>query len=52
MAIHSALPNDLGLVLWSAWSAEDLISLMNGLMVEPCERLGIPSKALALALAP
>ena len=23
MAIHSALPNDLGLVLWSAWSAED-----------------------------
>ena len=23
MAIHSALPNDHGLVLWSAWSAED-----------------------------
>jgi RecA-family ATPase len=23
MAIHSALPNDLGLVIWSAWSAED-----------------------------
>ena len=23
MAIHSALPNNLGLVLWSAWSAED-----------------------------
>jgi len=23
MAIHSALPNDLGLVLWSAWSSED-----------------------------
>ena len=23
MAIHSELPNDLGLTLWSAWSAED-----------------------------
>ena len=23
MAIHSALPNDLGLTLWSAWSAKD-----------------------------
>ena len=23
MAIHSALPNDLGLSLWSFWSAQD-----------------------------
>ena len=24
MAIHSVLPNDLGLTLWSAWSAKDV----------------------------
>ena len=37
MAIHSALPNDLGLTLWSAWSGEDPEYADEWVDANPCE---------------
>ena len=37
MAIHSELPNDLGLTLWSAWSAEDPEYSEEWVEANPCE---------------
>jgi hypothetical protein len=45
MAIHSELPTDLGLTLWSAWSAEDPEYRTSGLMAPtPVKRSGRASK--------
>jgi hypothetical protein len=37
MAIHSALPSDLGLALWSAWSSEDPEYADQWIDSNPCE---------------
>ena len=37
MAIHSVLPNDLGLTLWSAWSAKDVEFSDEWERGNPCE---------------
>ncbi len=39
MAIHSELPNDLGLTLWSAWSAEDPEYADEWIGSNPCEEV-------------
>lgn len=39
MAIHSELPNDLGLTLWSAWSAEDPEYSDEWASSNPCEEV-------------
>jgi hypothetical protein len=39
MAIHSELPNDLGLTLWSAWSAEDPEYAEEWAGSNPCEEV-------------
>jgi hypothetical protein len=39
MAIHSELPNDLGLTLWSAWSAEDSEYAEEWAGSNPCEEV-------------
>jgi len=39
MAIHSELPNDLGLTLWSAWSAEDPEYSDEWAASNPCEEV-------------
>jgi hypothetical protein len=38
MALHDALPNDLGLTLWSAWSAEDPEYAQEWEGGNPCEK--------------
>ena len=38
MAIHSVLPNDLGLELWSAWSAKDVEFAEEWSRGNPCEQ--------------
>ena len=38
MAIHSVLPNDLGLTLWSAWSAKDVEFAEEWERGNPCEQ--------------
>ena len=38
MAIHSVLPNDLGLTLWSAWSAKDVEFAHEWAKGNPCEQ--------------
>lgn len=38
MAIHSVLPNDLGLTLWSAWSAKDVEFAHEWERGNPCEQ--------------
>ena len=39
MAIHSELPNDLGLTLWAAWSAEDPEYADEWVGSNPCEEV-------------
>lgn len=39
MAIHSELPNDLGLTLWAAWSAEDPEYSEEWASSNPCEEV-------------
>jgi hypothetical protein len=39
MAIHSELPNDLGLTLWSAWSAKDPEFADEWVSSNPCEEV-------------
>ena len=39
MAIHSELPNDLGLTLWSAWSADDPEYADDWASSNPCEEV-------------
>jgi len=39
MAIHSELPTDLGLTLWSAWSAEDPEFSQDWSQGNPCEQV-------------
>ena len=39
MAIHSELPNDLGLTLWAAWSAEDPEFAEDWAGSNPCEEV-------------
>jgi hypothetical protein len=39
MAIHSELPNDLGLTLWAAWSAEDPEYAEEWAGSNPCEEV-------------
>ena len=39
MAIHSELPNDLGLTLWSAWSSEDPEYADEWVGSNPCEEV-------------
>ena len=39
MAIHSVLPNDLGLTLWSAWSAKDVEFSDEWERGNPCEQV-------------
>ena len=38
MAIHSVLPNDLGLTLWAAWSAKDVEFADEWATSNPCEQ--------------
>ena len=38
MAIHSVLPNDLGLTLWAAWSAKDVEFADEWANSNPCEQ--------------
>lgn len=45
MAVHSALPNDLGLVLWSAWSADDPEYSDDWESSNPCEEVWKSFKA-------
>ena len=51
MAIHSALPTDMGLHLGPLGPVKTLITPLNGKTQTLAKRFGIPSKAMVLALA-